>query len=384
MSYGPVNVPGKLTAAQVGAAEAGHTHTAAQVGASPVGHKHTKNEITDFPASLPASDVSAWAKAATKPAYTASEVGAAEAGHTHSAADVGAAPIKNATFTGITTVDRLNVGRNNPSSVWSESIAIGMDAKTKSWSLAINGETTGNTAIACGTMAVANNGQLVIGSYNLSVEGDDYTYFIVGGGNGNFARANAFRVTGQGNVYAGKYNTSGADYAELFEWADGNPDNDDRVGRFVTLDGDKIRIANGNDNFILGILSGNPSIIGDVYDDQWQGMFLRDIFGRPILELKDIPLNTPEGETTVQRYMMKLNPDYDHNQAYVPRTKRSEWGCVGLMGKLVVIDDGTCQVNGWAAVAEGGIATASAERTKFRVMERLDRDGGHYIRVLVL
>ena len=113
-------------------------------------------------------------------------------------------------------------------------------------------------------------------------------------------------------------------------------------------------------------------------------MFLRDIFGRPILELKDIPLNTPEGETTVQRYMMKLNPDYDHNQAYVPRTKRSEWGCVGLMGKLVVIDDGTCQVNGWAAVAEGGIATASAERTKFRVMERLDRDGGHYIRVLVL
>ena len=38
-------------------------------------HTHTKSEITDFPTSLPASDVSAWAKATTKPTYTKSEVG---------------------------------------------------------------------------------------------------------------------------------------------------------------------------------------------------------------------------------------------------------------------------------------------------------------------
>ena len=45
-------------------------------GKSDTGHKHTKSEITDFPASMPASDVSAWAKASTKPSYSASEVGA--------------------------------------------------------------------------------------------------------------------------------------------------------------------------------------------------------------------------------------------------------------------------------------------------------------------
>jgi hypothetical protein len=38
-------------------------------------HTHTKSQITDFPSSMPASDVYAWAKAATKPSYTASEVG---------------------------------------------------------------------------------------------------------------------------------------------------------------------------------------------------------------------------------------------------------------------------------------------------------------------
>lgn len=42
---------------------------------APISHKHTKSQITDFPSSMPASDVSAWAKAASKPRYTKAEVG---------------------------------------------------------------------------------------------------------------------------------------------------------------------------------------------------------------------------------------------------------------------------------------------------------------------
>ena len=42
---------------------------------TPSAHKHTKSDITDFPASMPASDVYAWAKASTKPTYTKGEVG---------------------------------------------------------------------------------------------------------------------------------------------------------------------------------------------------------------------------------------------------------------------------------------------------------------------
>lgn len=44
-------------------------------GKAPTSHTHTKSQITDFPTSMPASDVSAWAKAATKPSYTKAEVG---------------------------------------------------------------------------------------------------------------------------------------------------------------------------------------------------------------------------------------------------------------------------------------------------------------------
>lgn len=43
---------------------------------TPSAHTHTKAQITDFPSSMPASDVYSWAKAATKPTYTAAEVGA--------------------------------------------------------------------------------------------------------------------------------------------------------------------------------------------------------------------------------------------------------------------------------------------------------------------
>jgi len=39
-------------------------------------HKHPTSDITNFPSSMPASDVYAWAKASAKPAYTAAEVSA--------------------------------------------------------------------------------------------------------------------------------------------------------------------------------------------------------------------------------------------------------------------------------------------------------------------
>ena len=44
-------------------------------GKAAASHTHTKSQITDFPTSMPASDVYSWAKASTKPNYSKSEVG---------------------------------------------------------------------------------------------------------------------------------------------------------------------------------------------------------------------------------------------------------------------------------------------------------------------
>ena len=59
---------------------------------APKSHKHSKADVTDFPASMPASDVSAWAKAPTKPTYTAAEVGAAPKSHRHAWGEVAGKP----------------------------------------------------------------------------------------------------------------------------------------------------------------------------------------------------------------------------------------------------------------------------------------------------
>ena len=256
------------------------------------------------------------------------------------------------------------------------------------------------------TIASAAN-QMAIGEYNVEYPSDsnfstnDNAFFIVGCGLTDSTRTNAFRVSKSGTFAKGNYNASGADYAELFEWADGNPDHIDRVGRFVTLDGAKIRLAGPLDDYILGIVSGCPSVVGDVYDDQWQGMYLVDIFGRPIMEDVEVPDVTetfpdPEDpENTITRVIIpahterrqKLNPDYDASQLpYIPRTERPEWAAVGLLGKLVALEDGSCAVNGYCTAGEGGVATASQDRTAYRVMEKLSdpETGAKCVRVMIL
>lgn len=61
-------------------------------GKAPTIHQHKKEDITNFPTSLPASDVYNWAKQPQKPSYTASEVGARPSTWMPTASDVGAHP----------------------------------------------------------------------------------------------------------------------------------------------------------------------------------------------------------------------------------------------------------------------------------------------------
>ena len=88
-----------------------------------------------------------------------------------------------------------------------------------------------------------------------------------------------FRFAGDGNGFCdGSWTGGGADYAEFFEWADGNPAGEDRRGLSVVLDGDKIRQAQDGEQPI-GVISANPSVIGDGDIDRWKGKYLRDDFG---------------------------------------------------------------------------------------------------------
>lgn len=242
---------------------------------------------------------------------------------------------------------------------------------------------------ATGYHTAANFYQTVVGRYNVEKGSTlsyttDSGYLIVGCGTSSSATANCLRAT-ESKVYGKTYSSSGADYAEMFEWLDGNISNDDRVGKFVTLDGNKIKLATSQDDYILGVVSGNPSVIGDSHSDQWAYMFEQDIFGRPIYETVTIPEEKDDdGNIIVEEHteeQLKVSKQYDNTQPYIARDKRKEWVAVGLLGKLICIDDGTAEINGYVRPNENSIATHSEEKTKYRVMKRIDET---HIQIMIL
>ena len=155
--------------------------------------------------------------------------------------------------------------------------------------------------------------------------------FFSGDGATNGFNDTEFVFRGDGNGFCdGAWTGGGADYAEYFEWSDANPDEEDRRGISVVLDGDKIRQAVAGEDPI-GVISGNPSVVGDAAWNKWTGKYLRDEFGTYIQE--DYEVEDEDGNTVVQQ-RRKLNPAYDPDVEYIPREQRPEWDCVGLMGKL--------------------------------------------------
>ena len=160
-------------------------------------------------------------------------------------------------------------------------------------------------------------------------------------------------------VSAGSVTSSGADFAEMFEWKDGNDLNENRLARFVTLDGDKLIYADENSDYILGITSINPFLIGNCYDQEWHDKYIKNEYNIIQYDENNNPI---------------ISPEYDESKEYIPRRKRKEWSMVGRIGQLLVHDDGTCMINGYCKSGKDGIATNSNEKTQFRVMKRINKN----------
>lgn len=269
-------------------------------------------------------------------------------------------------------------------------------SNTSNWyknSVIINGHgnyVSGSNVLLAGNNNKAYSNQTAFGHFSKlsTLESSDSgsasrTAFMIGNGSSDSSRSNAFRVNYNGTVYATNSTiATGADYAEYFEWADGNPDGEDRVGLFVTFDEqepEKIKTASPGD-YILGIVSGHPNTVGNG-DEDWRGRYVLDEFGRYIeetYEYKEV-WQDKDGTKHVEtregiRY--KENPDYDPDELYIPREERPEWSAIGMVGVLSVYDDGTCQVNGYCRCGGGGTATLAEKRTfdTYRVIKRISEN----------
>jgi hypothetical protein len=121
-----------------------------------------------------------------------------------------------------------------------------------------------------------------------------------------------------------------ADYAEIGEWADGNPDGENRLGYFIAIAevGDnttKIRKATSQDD-VRGVTVYNPAFSGNAAASK---------YGK-------------DGELLKQ------------------------YNYVGIMGIIPVIDKGRCTVQGRCMPADDGTAIPSTNNMGYGVLERID------------
>lgn len=177
-----------------------------------------------------------------------------------------------------------------------------------------------------------------------------------------------FIVGGAGGIASdgGTAMSTPADYADMMEWADGNPAGEDRIGYSVVLDGEKVRIATADDDpeDVIGIGSGNPSVCGGAGWNRWGGKFETDDFNRTMtedyeaVEWTELPEPTeedpdprpaihsfavesipdgvqppPSAIYSIQR-RRKLSANFDPTAPYIPRAERAEWDPIGLVGRI--------------------------------------------------
>ncbi|MBU5443308.1 hypothetical protein KQI79_14860 [Paenibacillus sp. MSJ-34] len=228
---------------------------------------------------------------------------------------------------------------------------------------------SGNSSHAEGISTDTNlyTGAHIMGRYGQANE--EYSWHLAyGTGTTPHLAAKISGPQGQGIAENG-WVTGAADYAEMFETCDGRPID---VGYFVTLEGSKIRKATASDIYILGITSATPGVVGDAAELSWKHKFMRDEWGRTIMREVIYPAEQDEYGVVIkpERKVREavVNPAFDPSREYIPRSQRPEWVAVGLLGKLLVRDDGTCPVNGYCRPNDQGIATNAV--TGYRVLER--------------
>lgn len=177
---------------------------------------------------------------------------------------------------------------------------------------------------------------------------------------GNGSALVQMRITQAGNVGCRGTFSGGQtlnDYAEYFEWADGNPNNEDRIGLTVVLDGDKIRPSTSQDSGddIIGVVSGTAGVVLGSSPFEWTGKYQKDEFGRTVTEqvtwvnwsadginhnykVNEIPVDVV-APTTVEYKTYNIPvvvEGYDESVEYLSRDQRKEWSAIGLVGQVHV------------------------------------------------
>jgi len=247
------------------------------------------------------------------------------------------------------------ISENTASGDGDTEVGVALQNDYSSWGVIYKNDWIGNGS-GWGTFWAGNSGARY---RRVSSDTNPNEHVMVGSGQKRYT----FDLDSGGNAYFdGSLTQNAYDYAEYFEWEDGNSSNEDRRGYsvFVNSNG-KIEKATDSTNTaeIIGVISGTAAVIGDAAIYDWQGKYKHDEWGTLVTEVvKQVSWKDDEGkrhsydedkvpsEITIpsdasyrQHKRRILNSDYDDSKEYIPRDMRQEWDTVGLLGKVRVRDD---------------------------------------------
>jgi hypothetical protein len=171
-------------------------------------------------------------------------------------------------------------------------------------------------------------------------------------------------------------------FAEMFEWHDGNPTNEDRAGCTVALFQGKIVLSSDcpyhlEDKDIIGVIGGDNtsvSAISNASPYEWHGKHLRDEYHRlkwePQVMVEWIDPDSsfrhwyeadriPEGivvpptatyyrdEWNGHKLFREILSEEFKNpgrevEPYLPRWERPDWGIVVILGRAIVREGNLC------------------------------------------
>lgn len=202
-----------------------------------------------------------------------------------------------------------------------------------------------------------------VGRYNASLDwtkddnDDDSIIFVIGSGYDDSRRQNLLLAQRKKiAIRSGEFGQDWiGDFAEYFEWHDGNIDNEDRIGYMVQVNENKIEKANDLEKCI-GVITNTNAVTIASCSFEWHNKYLKDEWSRVILDENNQPI---------------LNPEFNEKQVYLPREKRKEWAPVGLLGQLLTRQDGTLKVGGFAGCKDG-IATDA--ESGYRVLKIINEN----------
>lgn len=140
-------------------------------------------------------------------------------------------------------------------------------------------------------------------------------------------------------------------FSEMYEWA---KIPEQKLGLFVQFNKrypNMVEPYHSKDGVLVGI-STICSLIESDDPSEWHGAYLYNDVGDAFIQKQKLAVGVKQYDQNIElsyittrpyeHYIKVENEKYDKRQKYIKRSGRAEWVRVNMLGKAIVIDNGTC------------------------------------------